>query len=111
MKSYRNISLVMVTAPDMKSARKLAKAALQARVAACVNLVSRVESHYWWQGEIEQSDEVLLLIKTTKSQLAALEASILNNHPYHTPEFVSLPLSEVNERYGQWLLESIANSK
>ena len=96
MKSYRNISLVLVTAPDMKSARKLAKAALEARVAACVNLVPRIESHYWWQGEMEQSEEVLMLIKTTKSQLAALEACILNKHPYHTPEFVSMPLTEVN---------------
>lgn len=110
MKSYRNISLVLVTAPDMKSARKLAKAALEARLAACVNLVPRIESHYWWQGEMEQSEEVLMLIKTTKSQLAALEACILNKHPYHTPEFVSMPLTEVNERYGQWLLDCVTKS-
>jgi periplasmic divalent cation tolerance protein len=56
MKSAKDFSIVLVTAPDMKTARALAKAALQARLIACANLVPRIESHYWWQGKIESGN-------------------------------------------------------
>ena len=53
MKREATFAVVLVTAPDMKTARKLAQAALEARLIACANLVPRIESHYWWQGKIE----------------------------------------------------------
>ena len=87
----------------MKTARKLARAALSARLIACANLVPRVESHYWWQGKIERSAEVLLVLKTTKARLATLEKFILAEHPYDTPEFIVLPLSGGTQRYLDWL--------
>ena len=93
MKSASNFALVLVTAPDLKTARALAKAALQARLIACANLVPRIESHYWWRGKIESSAEVLLVLKTRKSKLPALEKLILAQHPYDTPEILVLPLS------------------
>lgn len=93
----------MVTVPDMKTARALAKAALGARLIACANLIPKIESHYWWQGKIESSTEVLLILKTRKSRLAALENLILAKHPYDTPEFLVLPLSAGNRKYLDWL--------
>ncbi len=60
--------IVLVTAPNLKTARKLAKAALELRLVACANIVPRVESHYWWQGKIESAAEVLLILKTTAAQ-------------------------------------------
>jgi periplasmic divalent cation tolerance protein len=107
MKPYKDLYLVLVTAPDLKTARKLAQAALQDHLAACVNIIPRFESHYWWQGKLEKGNEVLLLIKTTKAKLAALEKTILANHPYDTPEFLATPLSQGNERYCAWLQDSV----
>ncbi len=99
-------AVVLVTAPDLSVARKLARAALQARVAACANLLPRIESHYWWRQKIERGSEVLLLMKTTTRQLRRLEQLILQAHPYDTPEFLVLPIMQGNKRYLQWLRKS-----
>ena len=108
MKAARKFSIVLVTAPDLKTARKLAKAALAARLIACANLVPKIESHYWWQGKMETGKEVLMILKTTRTRLAALEKLILAKHPYDTPEFLVLPLSQGNRRYLDWLAHSCA---
>ena len=106
MKSATKFSIVLVTAPDMKTARALAKAALQAKLIACANLVPKTESHYWWQGKIESGAEAFLLLKTTKAKLSALEKLILERHPYDTPEFLVLPLKAGSEKYLDWLTTS-----
>jgi periplasmic divalent cation tolerance protein len=93
----------LVTAPNLATARRLARAALEARLVACANLVPRLESHYWWQGKIQKSSEILVLFKTTGARLAALERLILDKHPYETPEFVVLPITHGNKRYLDWL--------
>ena len=99
--------LVLVTAPDLKSARVLAKAALTAKLVACANLVPNIESHYWWQGKLEASAEVLIVFKTTRAKLAALEQLIVARHPYDTPEFIALSLAEGNAKYLAWLASSV----
>jgi periplasmic divalent cation tolerance protein len=106
MKTAASFRLVLVTAPDLKTARVLTRAALTARLVACANLVPKIESHYRWQGKIESGAEVLILFKTTKGQLAALEKLILARHPYDTPEFVALPLAAGSRKYLAWLAES-----
>jgi periplasmic divalent cation tolerance protein len=103
MKSATKFTVVLVTAPDLKTARVLAKAALSARLIACANLVPKIESHYRWQGRIESGAEVLLILKTQKSKLAALEKLVLATHPYNTPEFLVLPVSAGNKKYLDWL--------
>src|SRR5215831_9638740 len=99
--------IVLVTAPDMKSARKLAWAALKARLVACANLLPKIESHYWWQNKIETGAEVLLLFKTGQSRVAELEKVIVAEHPYDTPEFIVLPITRGNRRYLDWLGMSV----
>jgi periplasmic divalent cation tolerance protein len=93
--------------PALKTARTLAKAALEAKLIACANLIPKVESHYRWQGKIESASEVLMILKTAKSRLAALEKLISARHPYDTPEFLVLPLKAVSRRYLAWLADSI----
>lgn len=103
MKSARNFRIVMVTAPDLKTARKLIQIVVKARHAACGNLIPKIESHYWWQGKLEQSAEFLILFKTTSTHLTQLEELILKNHPYDTPEIIALPLSSGNTRFLDWI--------
>lgn len=98
-----DFAVVMVTAPDMALARRLAKAALEAKLTACANIVPAAESHYWWEGEIEQSNEVLLIFKTRQVLLPKLERSIREIHPYDTPEFIALPLTGGSRKYLAWL--------
>jgi periplasmic divalent cation tolerance protein len=106
MRSASNCFVVLVTAPDMKTARALAKAALRARLIACANLVPKIESHYWWQGKIESGNEVLMILKTTRKRLAALKKLILAKHPYDTAEFLVLPIQSGAKRYLDWLTKS-----
>lgn len=107
MKSAK-FALVLVTAPDLKTARTLAKSALQAKLIACANLVPKIESHYRWHGKIESSAEVLLILKTQKNRLAALEKFVTAKHPYDTPEFLILPVSGGSKKYLGWLAENCA---
>ena len=106
MKPATKFSLVLVTAPDLRTARKLAKAALAAKLIACANLVPKIESHFWWQGKMQSGREVLLIFKTQKSKLAALEKLIVAQHPYDTPEFLVLPVDAGSHMYLRWLAAS-----
>ena len=103
--------VVLVTAPNRRTARRLAHVALQNRLVACANLVPGLESHYWWQGKIAQSPEILILFKTRRELIAALEKIILANHPYDTPEFVVLPINAGTKRYLKWIDDSVASSR
>ncbi len=107
MKVTGKFCVVLVTAPNLKLARKLAQGALREKLVACANLVPRIESHYWWKDKIESSTEVLMVCKTTKSRLAAFEIFILANHSYETPEFVILPIAGGTQRYLSWIDASV----
>jgi periplasmic divalent cation tolerance protein len=106
MNKKEEFELVLVTAPDPKTARMLAQAALKARLVACANLVPGIESHYWWRGKIAVGAETLVLFKTTSARLAALEKLILDKHPYDTPEFVVFPFTKGSRRYLDWLKQT-----
>jgi periplasmic divalent cation tolerance protein len=107
MKSTSNTAVVLVTAPDLKTARLIAKASLHARLAACANLIPRLESHYWWEGKLETGTEILILFKTTKRRLPELEKLVLSTHPYETPEFIVLPISAGSQQYLEWIGHSV----
>lgn len=103
MKSTSKFAIILITAPDLKTARALAKTALQARLIACANLVPRIESYYWWQAKIEAGTETLMILKTQKTKLRELEKLILAKHPYDTPEYLVLPINAGTRRYLDWL--------
>jgi periplasmic divalent cation tolerance protein len=108
MKSARKFAVVLVTAPELKTARSLARAALAAKLVACANLIPNLESHYWWQGKLERGTEILILFKTTRRNLAALEELILAKHPYDTAEFIVLSTNSGTPRYLDWLASSVS---
>ena len=107
MQPVQEHSCVMVSAPNIAVARKIASVALTGRLVACANIIPKVESHYWWQGQIESSSEVLIIFKTRTDKLEELEKIIVKNHTYQTPEFVVLKIDAGNENYIKWLSDSV----
>jgi len=105
----RTLRVVLVTAPETKTARKLARLALGRRLAACANVVGGLESHYWWENKLEQAREVLILFKTTRRSLPALEKLVLEEHPYDTPEFLVLSPTAGTRRYLKWCEEAVGS--
>lgn len=95
--------VVLVSAPDEAVARQLARSCVEARLAACVNVLPGALSIYRWKGELEEARECLLLIKTVAARLPELQATLARAHPYELPEFVVLRADEVEPRYLAWL--------
>jgi len=91
------------TAPSLKKARQLAGLLVSKRLAACVQILPGLESHYRWRGKKETSQEVLLLIKTKISIYKKVEKLILKNHPYEVPEIVCLSITQGSKTYLSWL--------
>jgi len=107
MHSGKDYSCVLVTAPTLTVARKIATAVLKEQLVACANLVPKIESHYWWHGKLESASEVLIIFKTARNKLHELEACVLKNHPYDTPEIVEMHLDSGNEKYLGWIAASV----
>jgi len=95
--------LVLTHMPDRASARTLARALVEGRLAACVNIGTQVDSLYHWRGQIETAKEVPLAIKTRASRYNAIEAAIRARHPYELPEIVAVPISAALTEYLAWI--------
>ena len=95
--------VILVTAPDIKVAKALAAAVLEARLAACANVVPKVESFFWWEDKLQKADETQIVFKTTTARLADLEKLVNEKHPYDTPEFLVLPTMGGSEGYLDWI--------
>lgn len=111
MHSPTTFRLALVTCATLEEARKIARAVVEKRLAACVNIVTHaVESFYTWEGKLENASEYLLLIKTTAARLSELQDEILALHSYDTPEFIVLSITAGSESYLTWLQDSVAKS-
>jgi periplasmic divalent cation tolerance protein len=99
--------LILTTLPAGFDARALARELVDARVAACVNVVERVVSVYRWEGKVTEDDEQLLVIKTAGDRIDDLRRALFARHPYEVPEFVALPVESTAEAYGAWLLDAV----
>ncbi|HUR81026.1 MAG TPA: divalent-cation tolerance protein CutA [Thermoanaerobaculia bacterium] len=100
--------LVLTTCGADFDARALAQALVEMRVAACVNIVPRVQSVYRWEGAVASDDEQLLIIKTSDERVDALREALLARHPYEVPEFVVMTMDATSDAYGAWILQSVA---
>ena len=99
--------LVLTTASSLEEAKQLARALVERRLAACVNIVPQIESIYWWKGEVEEARECLLLIKTKEEAFERLREAISELHSYEVPECISLPVDDGTAPYLQWIDESV----
>ena len=101
------LQIVLCTTPDRDTAELIANTLVADRLAACVNILPDVTSVYRWEDSVEHSDELLLVIKTSRSVWPVLEAQIQALHPYELPEIVSVPIRTGEAEYLQWLENSI----
>ena len=97
-----NIRVVLVSIPR-DEANKLAKSLVENHLAACINVVPKIESYFWWNNKLEHDEEALLIIKTTQQRFDELRAWVVANHPYDLPEIISLPLSDGLSDYIEWV--------
>jgi len=100
--------VLLCTAPNEDEARSLARALVEAELAACVNLVPGVRSIYRWKGELCEDGEVLLVIKTTPARREALISRVCELHSYDCPEVIALPIVAGAQPYLEWLQQSTA---
>jgi len=100
--------VVFTTWPNVESARAAARTLVEEGVAACANIVPGVESIYRWEGKLETSAEVLMVLKTTTAQYAMLQARITELHSYEVPEIVALRVQDGLPQYLKWVGDNCA---
>jgi periplasmic divalent cation tolerance protein len=99
--------LVLTTAGSEAEARKIANQLVEGRLAACVNIVPRIQSVYRWEGKVEAAEEFLLIIKTTKGRSADVKAAIREMHSYDLPEYIVISMEDGSGEYLKWIEESV----
>lgn len=102
-------SIVFVNYPNEQIARDVARAILDKKLAASVNILPKTSSLYFWKGKIEESTEILLLIKTKTSKVSRLSTYMRLAHPFEIPEVFSIPMDQGDARYLKWLEEAMKN--
>lgn len=103
---FREEIVIFITAPSEDEAARIARSLVEARLAACVNIVRNARSIYAWQGNVEDDSEALMIVKTRKSLFNALSVKVRELHSYDVPEIIALPVIDGSEEYLAWLKES-----
>ena len=99
--------VVLVTVGSSKEGEQMARALVEEQLAACVNRVKGIQSIYRWQGQVEQSEEELLVIKSRRDLFDRLKKRVQELHSYSVPEIIALPIVDGNENYLRWLEEEL----
>ena len=97
--------LVYTTWPSIVEAERAGRAIVEKRLAACVNILPGMVSHYWWQGKIERADEAVAIFKTRASLANAVGGAVKELHSYTTPSIIVLPAESVDADYERWILD------
>ncbi|WP_092351095.1 divalent-cation tolerance protein CutA [Candidatus Chrysopegis kryptomonas] len=99
--------VVFITTPNVIEARKISKTLVEEKLAACCNIIERVNSIYFWQGKIEDDFESLIIIKTKKDVFPELVKRVKELHKYTVPEIIALPIIEGSDSYLNWVNETV----
>ena len=97
--------IILTTTSNSDEAESLANGLVESRLAACVQILPKITSVYYWQGKVERENEHLLLIKTLPEKYEAVEKYILDHHGYDTPEIVAIDAEKVSAGYLKWLTD------
>ncbi len=101
--------ITLCTCPSQTVAEEIASALVEQGVAACINIIPAITSIYKWQGRLERSDEVLMLIKTDRSRYPDLEQALTALHPYELPEIIAVPVEQGLAGYLNWVTQCTKN--
>jgi periplasmic divalent cation tolerance protein len=96
---------VYTTWPGIVEAERAGRTIVERRLAACVNILPGMISHYWWEGKIERGEEAVMIIKTRASLTEAVRVAVREMHRYVTPAIVVLPVESIDADYSRWILE------
>ncbi len=99
--------VVMITARDQAEAQKISRHLLTERLAACVNMIPGVTSLFWWEGRIDESREVLLLVKSRRPLMSRIVAAARSQHSYEVPEILALPIEAGHDDYLNWIKANV----
>ncbi len=100
-----DVLLVISTFPNAETAEQIANELIDAKLAACVNILPAIKSIYRWQGKVENAVETIAFLKTTTRHLPDLKAKLRASHPYDVPEIICLPIVDGLPEYLQWVRE------
>lgn len=103
-----NFIVVYCTFPSNKDPKPMVSNILEKRLAACVNVCNEVNSTFMWESSICEEQELLLIMKTIENKFSDLVSEIETSHPYECPEIISLPITNVSNKYSKWLIDSIS---
>lgn len=103
--------LVMITCSSRREALKIKKVLLEERKVACINIIPKVESFFWWKGKIDSCLEVLILAKTKSNNLEEIVTLVKKIHRYEVPEIIASPIIGGNKEYLKWISESLSCPK
>ncbi len=101
------IVFAYITTKNKSEAKKIGKVLLLERLAACVNIFPKMNSIYWWKGQLEEANETVLIAKTTKNKFSKLSARVKELHSYDCPCILQLEVTDGNKEYVKWLLSNI----
>ena len=105
-----DVVAVIMTAPDAETAEKIVRTLVSERLAACANVVPGTVSTYWWDGELQRDEEVMVILKTVQQRVRALEARAVELHPYTVPEILVVPVSGGHAPYLAWVGKEVGVS-
>ena len=106
--------LVYITCSSREEAKKIAKHLLEKKLCGCVNIISEIESLFFWPPEsqnIDEGKEVLMLAKTTRENYEALEQEVTKIHSYEVPCIFALPIEKMSKKYGEWIKQEMQSEK
>ena len=102
--------VIFTTCTNKEEAKRIATGLIKNKLVACVNIVDKIESFFWWQGKIDTASEVLLIIKSKKTKLAKIIKLVKSLHSYVVPEIIALPIISGYKPYLNWIDDSVGKS-
>jgi periplasmic divalent cation tolerance protein len=103
------VVFVYTTYPSLVEAERAGRTIVERRLAACVNILPQMISHYWWEGKVERGEEVVMIFKTRASLAEAVREGVKKTHPYTTPAIVVLPVDSGDPNYLDWIMDETAS--